>query len=140
MSSIYEKVKARFGAGPSYPNRAEYKSVIGYKAGETLGVFPDIAAAKGAGAAVTERSFDDAGFRAEKAIWENHQNMIVSTWYEEVRNEYPEVNDALFSVIYNKAYDRGHSCGYSEVELYIYEYVEFAKDIIKANAIEVITC
>jgi hypothetical protein len=131
--SIYDTVKAEIGDGPSYAARSDYTKYFGYAGGKSLGQFDSIADANKAGAKSTEKTFDEEGYRAADKAYRDHQGAIQTEWYNRVRAEYPEVNDAVFSAAYSLAYDRGHSSGYGEVELYISDYVEFAVKVIEAS-------
>ena len=70
---------------------------------------------------------------ARQAAW-NEQNRILGIWKEKLRSEYSHLNDATFDACYSKAYEDGHSSGYSEVRNCMDDITEFAWKIIKANA------
>jgi hypothetical protein len=55
-------------------------------------------------------------------------------WYADLREEYSSLNDEVFNLCYDQAWDRGHSAGYDEVESYMQDVVSFAEKIIKASS------
>jgi hypothetical protein len=132
MMSIYEDIKTAAGAAPAYPHKNEFTSVFGYAYGQSIGSFPNKAAAEKAGAKTTEAAFDAPAFDAAKALYDAHYSAILTEWKARVRAEYPEINDKVFALIDGLAYEDGHSAGYHEVELYIDKYAEFAKAVIAA--------
>ena len=134
MMSIYDDVKAEFGAGPAYANKSDFTTVFGYKGGQVIGEFPNKADATAAGATVTESNFDDIAFRAAQTAYHDHQAKISAEWNARVRAQYPEVNDAVFALVSAKAWQDGHSSGHGEVEIYTSDYVDFAMQVIEAAA------
>lgn len=67
-----------------------------------------------------------ANYHAEKVELEN-------VWRNKLREEYSNLNDTTFNIVYNMAWERGHSSGYSEVRSYMDDLDTFATSIIKAN-------
>lgn len=61
------------------------------------------------------------------------RDRITEIWMQKLRKEYRHLNDATFNLIYAEAYERGHSCGYSEVRSYLDDYDTLATNIINAN-------
>lgn len=53
-------------------------------------------------------------------------------WYNKLREDWSDINDALFRVCYDGAYERGHSSGYDEVANYMGDIVEFALRVARA--------
>lgn len=53
------------------------------------------------------------------AYWKTRQELeskATELWYNDLKSEYGNnLTDAQFSIIYNRAYDRGHSDGYDSV-------------------------
>lgn len=128
--SIYETVKDELGSGPPYASRPSFTKHYGYAKGESLGLFATIDDAKTAGATTTEKHFDTDAFDAARFAYATHQQAIMDEWMKRLRAEYPEVNAAVFDLAYSLAYDRGHSAGYGEVELYLSDYIDFAVQVI----------
>lgn len=58
---------------------------------------------------------------------------IQREFLKELRESYSEFNDATYDLIFNLAYEKGHSCGYDEVAGYVSDFANFASSIIKAN-------
>lgn len=54
-------------------------------------------------------------------------------WMKELRADYPELTDKQFSVIYDKAYEDGHSAGYDEVGLHFQDLYYFCMKFIQAG-------
>jgi hypothetical protein len=131
--SIWDEVKAEYGEGPEYPPKANFRSYIGYAGGKCVGTFPTRTDANASGAKVVEEVFDADGYEAARQAYQERRIAAEAAWYKRVRAEYPEVNNATYSIIYARAWGEGHGAGYGEVEIYILEYVQFAQDIIKAS-------
>ena len=54
-------------------------------------------------------------------------------WMKELRADYPELTDKQFGVIYDKAYEDGHSAGYDEVGLHFQDLYYFCMNFAKAG-------
>ena len=54
-------------------------------------------------------------------------------WLKELRDDYPELTDKQFGVIYGKAYEDGHSAGYDEVGLHFQDLYYFCMNFVKAG-------
>jgi hypothetical protein len=131
--SIYDEIKAT-KVVPPYAHRAAFTKYHGYAKGVHLGLFDHVDDAKAAGATVTEKTFDEEGYKATQDTYVAFSHELAAEWYAKVRAEHPEVNDKVFAIIQDEAYDRGHSAGYDEVESYIDSYAELALKIIKAHS------
>lgn len=55
-------------------------------------------------------------------------------WHADLREEYSSLNDAVFNLCYEQAWDRGHSAGHDEVAYYMQNAVSFAEKIIQASS------
>jgi hypothetical protein len=130
--SIWDEVKKAFGEGPRYPARHQFTKWLGYAGGEFKGEFSTALDAEKAGVRTTERVVDDEGFLAARRLYDAHESALMEEWKRRVRAQHPGVNDAVFELVYSKAYEDAHSDGMSEVELYVDDYVGFATSIIKA--------
>lgn len=130
--STYDNVKAEMGDGPAYPNKADFTTYFGYKAGNPLGTFPDRDAAVKAGAVTIEKNFDKDGYEVARTAYRNHEKMMGDEWRRSVRAEYPEVNDKVFELAMAKAWSDGHAYGHGEVELHLADEIEFALKVIAA--------
>ena len=54
-------------------------------------------------------------------------------WLKELRDDYPELTDKQFGIIYDKAYEDGHSAGYDEVGLHFQDLYYFCMNFHKAG-------
>lgn len=54
-------------------------------------------------------------------------------WLKELRDDYPELTDKQFGVIYDKAYEDSHSAGYDEVGLHFQDLYYFCMNFAKAG-------
>ena len=52
---------------------------------------------------------------------------------KELRDDYPELTDKQFGIIYDKAYEDGHSAGYDEVGLHFQDLYYFCMKFVKAG-------
>lgn len=50
---------------------------------------------------------------------------------EDLRAQYSDISDDLYEIIYNAAYDRGHSYGLEEVACFLPIYYDMAKKILE---------
>ena len=57
----------------------------------------------------------------------------VNLWMKELRDDYPELTDKQFGIIYDKAYEDGHSAGYDEVGLHFQDLYYFCMNFHKAG-------
>ena len=71
------------------------------------------------------QAFQDKQTKAEIAAAE--------LWLKELRDDYPELTDKQFGVIYDKAYEDGHSAGYDEVGLHFQDLYYFCMNFVKAG-------
>lgn len=62
--------------------------------------------------------------KKERAVYYEKINALIQEYTDELFAEYPCVPTELCAIAYSMAYDRGHSCGYSEVENYFDGYME----------------
>ena len=54
-------------------------------------------------------------------------------WMKELCDDYPELTDKQFGIIYDKAYEDGHSAGYDEVGLHFQDLYYFCMNFHKAG-------
>lgn len=75
--------------------------------------------------------------KADIDVWDEAQTQALgraeTKWYEDLREEYSELNSTIFNLCYNEAQDRGHSSGYDEVANYMIDIVDFAEKILAAS-------
>lgn len=129
---IYDNIKAELGDGPPYPNRITFTTYYGYKTGVVIGQFATAQEALAAGATTTEKSLDEKAFRAANNAYRLHQQRLGEAFYARLRAEHPDLSDAVFALVYGKAYEDGHSAGFQEVELYVNTIADFACQIMAA--------
>lgn len=97
-------------------------------------VFDDVVAAKQFSKNY-EKIVDFESGLAYDTWWANYKAMdqaAATIWKNELRNEHPQFNDAVFELIYARAYETGHSAGYDEVANEFDIAADFVADIIKA--------
>jgi hypothetical protein len=131
--STYEEVKAELGDGPPYVRRSDFNRVFGYSKGAYLGEFRTVEEAFAEGATATEAVCDEDAYKLAHESYATHLKKVYDEWRRRVRSQYVDVNDAVFEIIFAKAWEDGHSAGYGEVELYVDDYVDFATGIIAAS-------
>jgi hypothetical protein len=62
------------------------------------------------------------------------RNKLLEAWMCKLRDEYTsDYSDDLFNHVYAKAYEDGHSAGYSEVRNYFGNYVDFVDKAIRLS-------
>ena len=70
------------------------------------------------------------------------EHTAVDLWMKELRDDYPELTDKQFGIIYDKAYEDGysveydeddHSAGYDEVGLHFQDLYYFCMKFVKAG-------
>lgn len=107
----------------------EYKW-YGYKDGVTY-EFPDQESARNF-TSLVERVIAN-----KEEIEQNHntivgaENQASQAWYNDLRKEYYYFNDTQFNLVYNMAYERGHSSGYDEVANYMIDLSTFADALLQ---------
>lgn len=131
--SIYDAVKQEMGDGPAWPSRPAFTTYYGYSQGEPLGAFSTERKAQLAGATVTEMAFDEEGYKEARRAARAHEQLIDDEWRRRVRAEYPSLNDGVFDIVLERAWDEGHASGYGEVETRLADVVDFAEQVIRAT-------
>lgn len=71
---------------------------------------------------------------AWKQLHKEASNKAFGLWYADLREEHSGLNDAVFNLCYEQAWDRGHSAGHDEVASYMQDAVSFAEKIIQASS------
>jgi len=132
MSYHYDDVLREAGPVPPFAFKKDFTTVWGYAGGKVLGSFPDREAAIKAGAITTDKTVDEEKLAAAETTYRKFLTDVQTEWMKRMRADYPEVNDAVFDLAYNAAYERGHSSGYTEVENYIGDYVRLAIKFVEA--------
>lgn len=57
--------------------------------------------------------------------------LVFDLWYSGLREEYSDLSDEMFSLIYGQAYEDGHSSGYDSVYAYFVDIYHFTLEVIK---------
>lgn len=74
--------------------------------------------------------------KEEISAWEQlykvASNKAFDLWSADLRKEYSHLNDAVFNLCHDQAWERGHSAGHDEVASYMQDAVSFAEKIIRA--------
>jgi flagellar biosynthesis/type III secretory pathway protein FliH len=125
----YQKILNNIGTQPSMI----YK-YWGYKSGEVLGSFDTKQEAEEAGA----KKVEAYAFNQEEVDkYRSNRTLLVAEldarWHKALREEYSELNDETYNIIYKQAYEDGHSAGYDEVANYMIDFSDMANKIIEAN-------
>lgn len=72
----------------------------------------------------------------EISAWEENykdrMQMANNLWFADLREEYSSLNEEIFNLCYENAWDRGHSAGYDEVELHMFDIVCFVQKVLAA--------
>ena len=66
-------------------------------------------------------------------LYKEASNKAFDLWYADLREEYSGLNNEVFNLCYDQAWERGHSAGHDDVESYMQDVVSFAEKIIKAS-------
>ena len=68
----------------------------------------------------------------ERAQIEKIMGNLMGLVIDSIIQEFPSLTVKQANVIYGKAYEDGHSAGYSEVIIYCMDYIQFAMDLIES--------
>ena len=79
-------------------------------------------------------------WEAERTIHQKHvadykaqYEALIDVWQKKLREEYSNLNDATYALVYSMSYEDGHSSGLSNVRAYMDDNAELAEKIIAAN-------
>lgn len=84
----------------------------------------------------TKRVYDQAvkDYETKKLTYQTDNARLIEKFDRDLAKEYGVAySSELFGIIYEKAWEHGHSAGYSEVANYFEEFVAFAAKIKKAK-------
>lgn len=118
---LEEKLRDHTG----YPERPRLKAKLSAK--------PTAAEARAYADAVEEHEKAEATYNIEVRAYNDKQSLVQEAWSKKLRDEHSEVPEAVYWVLYGKAYDDGHSSGYSEVRNTLSDYVDFYHRIKEAE-------
>ena len=130
IAEIRKEVIAEMGA-VKHPNKEASTHYIHYHKGEIVGrnntnVFRNLPG-------VVETVFDEAAYDADVAAYRLRDTTATQRWYDELRSENDHLGDSTFLIVYQLAYEDGHSAGYDEVGLMFDKHDEFAMAILRAD-------
>ena len=122
---------------PDYSSKPESKYVWhAYKNGRlvyTSEVSREHAELRGNTKIVEKVLQNEEEINAWNQLYKEASNKAFELWYADLREEYSYLNDAVFSLCYEQAWDRGHSSGHDEVASYMQDDVRFAEEVIRAR-------
>ena len=72
-------------------------------------------------------------YQAAKYAWYQLENKAIELWKYSLQAYYPNVSDAVFELIYTKAYEDKHSYGYDAIADNVDDLIYFVLDVIKAH-------
>jgi hypothetical protein len=78
---------------------------------------------------------NEADKKALQEYWDARKNAEAEAqkaWYKDLREENKHYNEAVFTLIYSRAYDRGHSAGYDAMVNEFDDIANFVYDILAA--------
>lgn len=76
---------------------------------------------------------NQAEYKAIQNKYLAEREFSITSWYNDLRAEYSNLNDKVFSLVYDYAYDRYHSEGYDAVANGMNDIETFASNIIEAS-------
>jgi len=80
---------------------------------------------------VEKHSLNKEEIAAFKEIQRDKEQQANEYFLFKMREEYSDLSEELFNIIYGHAYDEGHGCGYDEILNSFRAYYRFYKDIKK---------
>jgi hypothetical protein len=127
----HSKILEDLGPQPEYPQKT-----FGFRAYKD-GVcreFPDRKSAEQFSKLVEKFQTNVEYYDSWMAEYSNYHNQVSDRWHSEARAEFDELSDAQYNVLYNKAYEDGHSSGYDEIFSYMEDYATFYSDMVQASS------
>jgi hypothetical protein len=103
----------------------------GYAKGKVIDSFDTRKLAEDAGATSVESYCVN---EPEIKAWDGRYKELISAldekWRDALREEYSDLPDEVYNLVYNKAYEDGHSYGYDEVANYMIDLADMAVKIM----------
>ena len=124
----YNDAEIAIGPEPKIPERKV--SFVALKNGKTE-TFSNINDAKKYSQLVESVVVNKAEIDAAKQAFAEWSEKVFDYWFKELRSEYSDLSEDVFSLCWNHAYDRGHAYGYDEVAGVMVDVADFASDILK---------
>lgn len=72
-------------------------------------------------------------YQSAEAAYRVKQAFIQNIWDEKLRTEYEHLPNAVYEILYSRAYEDGHSAGWDEVRNYMIGYDELYKSLKAAE-------
>ena len=69
---------------------------------------------------------------AWNTLYKETSTRAFDLWYADLREEYSSLNEEIFNMCYDQAWERGHSSGHDEVEMYMSDIVYFVQKVLAA--------
>lgn len=102
-----------------YPSKADFTTTYYYKGGKLIAT---IRAGQQSGVIVSdcvrEKEFDDDAFKAAAQAYGNESRRLSELFIVDLFHDNGVPDDEFTRALYNVAYQRGHSSGYSEIKSY----------------------
>lgn len=121
---------------PSYSSRPAPKYVWhAYKEGNlvyTSEVSQSDAELHGASKVVEKVLENKDEISAWEENYKDRMQLADSLWIADLREEYSGLNEEIFNMCYDQAWERGHSCGHDEVAGYMSDIVYFVQKVLAA--------
>ena len=130
----YETCKQE--AGPEPENVKPFYNYVAYKEGKVFQVNSSDEAkliSKNWERLITNKE----EIQASKDAYQEWNTRVQDIWLNALKEDFQcndrvwTKKDKIFELLYNRAYERGHSCGYDEVSNYFDEEVEHANELFK---------
>jgi len=118
----------------SYPSPVDkIYGYYAYKKGKSYGPYTDAKEAKLISSNTECVCVNQNEYDAYMTQFRQVDQEVSKIFHQELREEYSHLNQQTYDLVYNVAYDRGHSAGYDEVANYMIDYADLAEKIIAAN-------
>lgn len=72
-------------------------------------------------------------YHSAEAAYRTKQAFIQNIWDEKLRAQYAHLPNAVYDILYSRAYDDGHSAGWGEVRNYMIGYNELYQSLKAAE-------
>ena len=110
----YDEARRQVEYDPTAKPPAEITKVFAYKVGKVR-VFETLQ-----DALAFSRNVEEVVANQDeiKAFWDRQRGLegaAVKVWFDALREEYRDINGSQFNLIYDEAFERGHSDGYDRV-------------------------
>lgn len=135
MVKSWKECKTEAGADQLGPPPSINHCWYAYKGGTAYGPFPTELIARRNGNLV-EKLVDIESKKIFDEYWSKVRVIdakAFNIWHESLREEYIDMQQSIFDVIYSKAYEDGHSYGHDEVVSRFSDLAYFVEEILRAQ-------